>query len=346
MFDIIRIVVDFAAFYAIYLMLSVSLELEYGETGISNFGKAMFFAAGAFTAGALVIRLAGPIAGLIISESELKLRSVYYSTLVSRYFAAHPGVALAILFLMLILGALFGAVLGYLASYPAIRLREDYLGITLIAASELVRVIGRNYDPLIGGTLGTAVPDPFAWLMGRQREIVVSTFMMIIALTSFIVTASLSRSPFGRLLRAVRDSETAAEALGKDVVKVRMKSLMIGSAIAGAAGVLYAFYMGFVHADDFNPIKTFIVWVMVIIGGSGNIWGAAIGTFVYLLIDRGIALVKHQFTLPFDINYVSYAVLGTLLVAVLMFRPEGLLPEKPLSTIPRKILKMRVKAQK
>lgn len=329
MVDLIRLLLDFAAFYSLYLMLSLSLNLEYGYTGIPNFGKVMFFALGAFVTGSLAARLVAPLAGVDLSAIDYRLNNVLVGTLVTQYFAAHPHVAVAVLVLMMVLGALIGLAFGWLASYPAIRLREDYLGMTLIVAGELVRVVGRNYDPLIGGTLGVFVPNPFSWMGGVTMDVVRSGFMLSVALLVWLFVGRITASPFGRMMKAIRESELAAEVLGKDVVKTRMMVLMMGSAIAGLAGSLYAFYIGEVHADDFAPIRTFTIWVMVIIGGAGNNLGAAAGALLYLLIDRFLAIVKHQMVVPFDVNYLSYILFGIVLILVLMYSSEGMIPEKP-----------------
>jgi len=327
--DIVRFFLSLAAFYSIYLLLSISLNLEYGFTGIPNFGKVMFWAGGAFITGALASRVIAPFIGIPWKYIEkFKLYHAIVSTQVSIFFAEEPEVGVAILILMLIIGALTGAFLGWIASYPAIRLREDYLGITLIASGELLRIIARNYDPLICGTYGVMVPDPFHWASGSLREAMTVTLMMCISLLIFYILENLIKSPFGRLLKAIRDNELAAEAMGKDVVKIRMRVLMLGSAIAAIAGVLYAFYSGTVQPDDFIPVKTFIVWVMVILGGAGNNKGAALGALLYLAIDRTIIQIKNFFPMPFDVNNLAYILISIMFILVLMYRPEGLIPEE------------------
>ncbi len=330
MIDPLRLLIDFAAFYSIYLILSTSLNLEYGYTGIPNFGKVLFFAGGAFVVGSLTARMLAPLAGVDLSAMDYKTNNVLVSSLVTSFLSSQPALSLAVLLSMLVLGALVGALLGWLASYPAIRLREDYLAMTLVVAGELLRIVALNYDPLVCGTLGVAVPNPYSFLGGIALDAFRSGFMLCTALVVWLATERLVNSPFGRLLRAVRDNELAAEALGKDVVKVRMTVLVLGSAMAGLAGALYAFYIGIVHPDDYEPIRTFVVWVMVVIGGAGNNLGAAIGALLYLLVDRVIAIAKYYMPpLPFDINYLSYIALGAILVLVLMYKPEGFVPERP-----------------
>ena len=340
-FDPLRFLLDLMAFYSIYLLLSVSLNLEFGYTGIPNFGKVLFFAGGGFVVGGLATRLGLVLAGMGVPDVDrFRIYNVRLGTMVSRFLARDPYSALLIFVSLLVLAVLVSAALGFLASYPAIRLREDYLGMTLVVSGELVRNIGKNYAPLICGTLGVFVPDPFASLRGLARDVGKVAVMMALALATWYLVERLVNSPFGRLLRAIRDNELAASAMGKDVVRVRMVVLMIGSAIAGLAGALYAFYSGSVHADDYMPIRTFLVWVMVIIGGAGNNLGAALGALVYVTVEKLIMIFKHSIPAPFDINYLSYIILGVILILTLMFRPEGLLPEKPGG--PVRLLRRRV----
>ncbi|RLG74164.1 MAG: branched-chain amino acid ABC transporter permease [Thermoprotei archaeon] len=328
--DPIRFMIDLTAFFSIYLMLSISLNLEYGYTGIPNFGKVLFFAGGAFIAGAVITRLLLIIIGL--SSKNYCSFNVLYASEVTKYLAENPLLSILIFVTMLLAGCIVGGLLGYVASYPAIRLKETYLGITLLASGELLRIVARNYDPLICGTLGVSVPDVFAWIPASIKEFVQVLIMLGIALSTWFFVEKLTRSPLGRLIRAIRDNEIAAESYGKDVVKVRMKILVLGSAIAGIAGVLYALYVRSVHADDFMPLRTFIIWVMIIIGGVGNNIGAALGSFIYVSTERLIMQYKHYIVAPFDVNYLSYIFFGIVLILILMFKPKGLLPEKPSKT--------------
>ena len=328
----VRFFIDLLAFFSIYLMLSTSLNLEFGYTGIPNFGKVLFFAGGAYVVGAVTSRLVAYIAG--IHFTDFPSEHVAVATEATKFLSREPLLAISIFIMMIILGAIVGGVLGYIASYPAIRLREDYLGITLLAFGELVRIIARNYDPLICGTLGVSVPSIFSYIPEPEtRELVKIGVMIVIAISSWFFVSKITNSPFGRLLRAIRENEEAARSLGKDIERIRMKTLIVGSAIAGIAGALYAFYTGYVQADDFVPIKTFVVWIMVMIGGPGNNLGAIVGAFTYLFIEKFVMFVKSYIEAPFSIVYLAYITLGIILILILMFKPEGMLPERPIRTI-------------
>ncbi len=339
MIDVFVLILDFLAFFSIYLILSISLNLEYGYTGIPNFGKVLFFAGGAFTVGALASRIIAPLVGVNLAEIDFVKYNAFLGIKVTNFFAENPHIALLMFIALLALAMIVGAILGYLASYPAIRLREDYLGMVLVVSGELARIVGKNYDPLICGTFGVFVPDPFSWA-GRLQSIIRVAVMLAIAYLAFLTVEKLSRSPYGRVLRAIRDNEVAADAYGKNIVKVRMQVLVIGSALAGLAGALYAFYMGTVHPDDYSPLKTFVVWIMVIMGGRGNNTGAAVGALIYLLVNRTISFIKHWLCAPFDVNYLSYLIFGAIIILILIYKPQGLIPEKPSETLDfRKYLK-------
>lgn len=329
---ILMFALSIGTLYSIYLILATSMELEYGELGLPNFAKAAFFAVGAFAVGALSVRLGAFLAG-ITWEGEFKLKSYYYTTLVSSSITRNPLIGLIIFVVPMIVALVVAMALGVLASYPALRLPEDYLAISLIAFSELVRIITRNYEPLIGGTFGAGVPDFLAWLDSPWRELAKLCISSSVAVCVWVAYRKLSTSPFGRTLRAIRDDEVAAKAFGKDVAKLRAWTMAIGSGMAALAGVLYAFYMGSVNPDDFTVSKTFLVVLMVVLGGRGNPLGPPIGAAVYLLVDRIITFAKHLIPVPFDVNYVSYIVLGIVLIAIIMRRPGGLIPEKPPITV-------------
>jgi len=330
--ELFSFLLGLAAFYSIYQMLALSLNLEYGYGGLPNFGKVMFFAGGAFVTGALLTRLVALSLGappdMVWDVSKFKIYNTLLATRGSGYLATNPLLALTLFALMLILGAGVGALLGILASYPAVRLREDYLGVTLIVSGELLRIVARNYEPLVCGTLGVSVPNLFAWA-GTYSELIKVGSMVAVSTATVLLINIMVNSPYGRALRAMRDQEAAAASLGKDVVLLKIKTLAVGSAIAGAAGSMYAMYLGAVVADEFTPLKTFIVWLMVVMGGAGNNAGACLGALTYIGIDRALTLFKHLIPLPFDVNYLYYTVMGVALILLLMYRPEGILPERP-----------------
>jgi len=339
--------IDLIATFAVYLIISLSLNLEFGYAGIPNFGKVLAVAGGAFTVGFFPGRIVawllgiGPGLDYIAHNAEIV-------TQVNQVLKNDPTFALALFSATLIIAGIIGAALGFIACYPAIRLREDYLGITLLAMGEAIRVIGYNYPPIIGGTLGVMVPDPFAWAE-ELRYTVISLAMLGISILALFYLERFVRTPLGRMLRAIRDNENVAESLGKDVTRVRMKTIIMSSVIGSIGGALYAFYTsGVISLAYHRATWTFWPWVMVILGGAANNVGAVLGTFTFVTVRKLITFYKEQLTplIPFSVVWLDFLLLGVALILIQMYRPEGIVPEKPTFTLDFKKLKKTVESSK
>ena len=355
---ILLFVIDLVAVFAAYLIVTVSLNLEFGYTGIPNFGKVLPFAAGAFAAGSFPGRLLAELSGLprgieayasneilatcvrefafrkpqVLTYLNYVEDNVVVTTCLTKLLQSSPLLSISVLLLTLLVAAAVGATLGYVSSYPAIRLREDYLAMTLLAMAELVSVVGYNYPEIVGGTLGVSLPDPYAWVGGERRFLLATVALAVMALITFFYMERVSLSPFGRVMKAVRDGELASEALGKDVVRLRQKVLIIASALAGIGGALWAFYLGGVISTGYDRVTwTFWPWVMVIIGGAANNLGVVLGTGIFVTSRKLIDFYKFALEpyLPFSVVWVDRLALGILLIFMLIVRPEGILAEKP-----------------
>jgi branched-chain amino acid transport system permease protein len=331
--DLVKFSIDFVQFYALYLAISLTVNLEFGYTGIPNFGKVLYIAAGASVAGSIAGRVAAWYFN-IDTHGDFITYSTQVITQVDSHMGSAPFFAVELLLLGLLIAALVGAALGYLSSYPAIRLREDYLGMFLLVTGSFYQIFLRSFDPLVGGTQGIFVPDPYFYFTSTLglRDLVSALVMAAFALCVFAYAERVGRSPLGRMLKAVRDSEDAAMALGKDVVKSRRNMLIIGSAISGMAGALVTFYSASVGADTWTRFFwTFFPWLIVIIGGAGNNFGTAVGAAVFAALTKGLEQSKPflQPYVPFDVNWLQYLVLASLLVVIMLVRPQGLIPEKP-----------------
>ncbi len=338
--DVVTFSVDLLIIYTIYLVVSLTLNLEAGFSGIPNFGKAMFVAGGAAVAGSVSGRLSAFIVGISYSGDY----SNSAPSIINRLNAAlstNPVLSVEILLLGLALAAGIGAGLGYLASYPAIRLREDYLGMLLLASAQFFQIFLRSYPPVIGGVQGIEIPDFFGWANTGvgSRDIVILGVVALFAVLVFVYFERIARSPLGRTLRAIRDNEVAARALGKDDVAIRKRVIVVASAISGIAGALLTFYVESVGPDTWSRQDwTFPFWVIIILGGVANNSGVAIGAFAYTfllkVIDRGKFLLE-GFLPSTTFNYLQYLAFASLLILVLALRPEGILPEKSSMTMKR-----------
>jgi branched-chain amino acid transport system permease protein len=328
--DPARFLIDLLAFFAIYSTIAISLNLEYGFCGIPNLGKVLFFAAGAFTVGGIFSRLTVWVFGLNVAGLDFTRDNAFIVSQATITLSDKPIMAVGLFVLMLLMGASVGGILGFVASYPAIKLREDYLGIMLLIAGELWRYIGQYYDPMVGGTLGVGVPNPFSWITNSaMRDFVDLGVLVGLAVLSWFIVEKFIRAPFGRMLRAVRDHEEASEAFGKNIIRVRMNTLIVGSAIAGLAGAMYAFYVGGVIAADFTTTWTFLVILMVTIGGTSNNIGSMLGSFIYVATFALIRQYKYYISAPFDLNYLATMIFGFVLLIMLIRKPDGILPETP-----------------
>jgi len=289
-------VCDLIVYIGIFGIVSLSLNLEFGFAGLANFGKVAFFLTGAYTY-ALLSQIGVPF------------------------------------YLCLIASALISAIFGLLISLPALRLRADYLAIAILAFGEILRLIMKSEKWLAGGNWGIAVSPIFPWagshLIYRLENIGLVGFCLVIC---FLVVQLLANSPYGRAMRAIREDEVAAEALGKDRAKFKAQALMLGSAMAGLAGGLYAQYLQYALPSMFMPMVTFTVWIMVLLGGPANNWGVLLGAGLVEIFDRGTNIAKDYLTLPIDPSNLQYILFGALIILVLLYRPQGLLKESKIKT--------------
>jgi branched-chain amino acid transport system permease protein len=335
--DLAATLIALLTYFGIAALMAISLNLEYGVAGIPNFGQAFFVSIGAYTAALTYTRLLPLLAGQSVIDScgatlaqALQLRSDIMRSL--------PAVALGNFVITLIIAALAGGVIGYLASYLILRLKQEwYLALVLLVGGETVRIFVRGYEPIICASNGiSGIAGPFAWLENTQAaSVLFALLVLVFAAATFWYSEKLVRSPFGRLLKAVRENEQVALSLGKNVARIRAQVMFIGSAIAAVAGVLFALNLGFVSTNDYIVTMTLDVWVMVVLGGLGSSRGALIGALLITVLDRVTAVTAIQLNrsgIELEFNYARYIFFGLILLLMLRFRPQGLLPETPFTT--------------
>jgi branched-chain amino acid transport system permease protein len=297
--------IEYLAYLAImtgiYGILSLSLNLQYGFTGLANFGHVAFFCLGAYTSTLIVVLVKGP-------------------------------------FILGLLGGIIAAGLfGWLISVPTANLKEDYWAIVTLAAAEIVRLFFLNEDwifgkgPYHGGAFGIGgIPRPLQSWFSATTYSFFYLFIVIffLALTYFVVRL-LTNSPFGRVLKAMREGDDLPLAMGKDVRKFRMKAMAIGGAMGGLAGSLVAHYWSFIDPYQFMPIETFVVWAMVVVGGKGNNMGALVGAVIIQFFYISTRFLKDF--IPIDAQVLAslrMVLIGVLIVLVMLFMKEGLVKEK------------------
>jgi branched-chain amino acid transport system permease protein len=294
----------------IYALFTLGLQLNVGFSGIINFGQAGFMAVGAYSMGLLVVD-----AGL-------------------SFWLAMP--------LAMVIAVAFGLLVGL----PSVRLRADYLAIATIAAAEIVRLFANSARDLTGGNQGfsCAEDDPTNCYDATWRDeiedpaldsveglgwtdapdlfpLFVAVWVAVIVVTGLLYLAQ--RTPWGRVLRAVREDEDAARALGKNTFAYKLQSLSISAAIAAIAGFFLALNLSSINPASFDPLFTFIGYGILVLGGLANYWGIAVGSILmWLLIEgsRQVELVPN----PEKQAALRFIFVGLLLILLMAFRPQGL----------------------
>jgi branched-chain amino acid transport system permease protein len=278
---------------AISALVGLALNLQWGVAGLVNFGVVGFVALGAY-ATALLAPALGWFAAMIAAAA---------------------------------LCAILSAVLALLS----IRLEENYLAIVTIGFGEVVRILLLNESWLTGGALGIAdIPRPFVNLVSPAHyDIVLLCFSLALAALMFVLLEILVRSPFGRVLRAVRDDATVAAALGKPVLLLRVKAFAIGGAVMGLAGALHAFYLTYIDPSQFTSIITAYAFMAVIAGGRGSNIGLLFGAATIMALLEAARFLKDAIQV-IDGTQLAALRLGSIgvgIVLLLILRPQGLFPE-------------------
>jgi branched-chain amino acid transport system permease protein len=233
-----------------------------------------------------------------------------------------------------ILGAMLTAgVLAAVVGWPTLRLRDDYLAIATIGIAETLRLVLKNEAWLTNGVHGIRdIPRPLQDLFSTTYDRFYLGLLVGMLLCVYLASERLVRSPWGRVLKAIREDEVVADSLGKNSFRYKLQALVLGAMIMGLGGSFYAHYVRYISPDTFDPLMgTFIVWVMVIAGGSGNNRGVVLGAAVIWYLwsfseDMVMRLLPPQLeTRASDLRVI---VIGLVLQAILLKRPQGLLPER------------------
>jgi branched-chain amino acid transport system permease protein len=264
----------------------MSLDLVVGHTGILSVAHAAFFGVGAYSA-------------------------AIGSTRYGASFVSCLSVAVGI-----------GIVTSFLLSVPSLRIRNDYFVIVTFSFQIIMTSIFTNWISMTRGPLGiSGIPQPT--ILGITIRSEISFLLLGIALCSVVWGAivSVALSPFGRVLHAVREDEVLAEALGKNVLRFKVIAFALSAACASAAGVIYAYYMGFVDPTSFTVMDSILLISMVIIGGAGSIWGPGAGALLLVLLPEALRFLGLSSQVAADIRQITY---GLMLVLIIAVRPKGI----------------------
>jgi branched-chain amino acid transport system permease protein len=331
--DILIPISGFVTFFAVYLLVSLALNLQQGYTGIPNLGLFLSIIVGAVVTAILPSRLAMVIYS-VPPELNFIEDNAQVVALLNVHLAGDPLTSTGLLLLTIIAAAGAGMLTGYLTSFFVRRLDETYLAVFLLALAEAARTIGTYYRPLAGGNFGISMPNFIGWFGAEPANYYLGLFVVIssVSVLIFFLTERLCHSPFGRLLRSIREDELTAKTVGKDTTRVKMIVMALSSGILAVAGVLNTTRQAAAVIPTYDRIDfTFWPWLMVIVGGSGNNLGALLGTISLISLRRVLIYMKPYLSphLPFSPIWFEHILLGIILLFVMFRRPEGLIPEKP-----------------
>jgi branched-chain amino acid transport system permease protein len=285
----------------IYTIFTLGLQLNVGFTGIFNFGQAAFMAIGAYAM------------AILTTETSI---SFWLSLPIS-----------------ILIAIAFGLVVGL----PSLRLRTDYFAIATIAAAEAIRLFALNARELTGGAQGTfgfsddwdSISETIeGWIVDLGWSDVPTLFPLFLVVWGFalllmLVLSRVQVTPWGRVLRAVREDEDAARALGKNAFVYKLQSLALSATLGAIAGFFLALNLKFVVPDEFVPVVTFIGYACLILGGLANYWGVAVGAVILWTVLEGLRFLE----LPLSetrIAALRFIILGLVLIGLMAFRPQGM----------------------
>ncbi len=300
---------------------ALALNMQWGQTGLFNAGVAAFVGIGAYVFGMFST---GYIAPTLVSGIPIT--------------PGHWGPPVPVdLILSAVIAMAIPAVIGILIAIPTVNLRADYLAIATLAFAEIIRLVFKNESELTGGDQSlNGIPRPFAAFIPAGSPLSDFTFLIIaivVMVGVLVVLNYLYASPWGRSLKALREDEDAAEAVGKSTFLLKLGATGIGCAVMGLAGALTASFARTVSPQDFLPFYTFTVYVIVILGGSGNNRGVIAGAYLFYLFEWGAVEIQ---SLPLGIPsswatpiiYLQTIIIGLLLILFILFRPAGIIPER------------------
>ena len=308
---------------AYFALAAIGLNIHFGYTGLLNFGMAGFMTVGAY--------------GLGVSVA-------YYG------WPWPVGV---------LVGILASVVFALLLGFPTLRLRADYLAIVTIAAAEIIRIAMRAtaLRDITGGSNGingfssgfydlNPFSDGVSINLGlfnldfRADQLWILTVGWALVLLAVLFTWLLMRSPWGRVVKAVREDEDAVRSLGKNAYSVKMQSLVIGGVLGGIGGMVFVLGQGSVQPSpqDLGTPKTFFIWVAMILGGAGTIWGPVIGSMIFsgllAFTDSALRNAEAEDLLPealidgVQVGQMRFILMGLGLMLLMIFRPQGIFGNK------------------
>ena len=292
----------------IYAVLTLGLNIQWGFTGLFNAGVAGFFAIGAYTT-----------AILTSASSDRHVGG----------FGLPAGAGMAA-------AMIASALIAWAVARICIRLRSDYLAIATLGIAEIFRLVLKNEVWATNGARGISrIPKPFEDLPEPWNQVGMLLLVLAIVLVLYGLLERARRAPWGRVMAAIRENEAAARAAGKDVERLRIEAFILGAALMGLGGALMAHHIKFIEPNAAEPVSaTFLVWVMLVIGGSANNRGAILGAILVWTIwsTAEILTARLPAELALKAAYLRIFLVGLALQFILQKYPGGIFRERRLRT--------------
>ena len=307
--------VGFVIMAGIYAIFALGLNIHWGFTGLFNIGIAGFFALGAYTAALLTTQPPDPAQFEDFRFGGNWSEIGYLDLGFDLWF-----------FLGIAAAAVVCGVIALVIGYVTLRLRDDYLAIATLGIAETVRLFFLNEKWVANGSKGLyRIPEFLGHVVAPENYDYLYLAVVLVALgIVFLAAQRAVQSPWGRVLRGIREDETAAAASGKDVFRFKLQAFILGAVIMGIGGALFAHHIRFLSPLTFDPLlATFVIWAMLMVGGSGNNRGAVLGAFVVWGIWTGTQFLPGFFADP----NLRFFMIGVLIVAAILLRPGGILGE-------------------
>jgi branched-chain amino acid transport system permease protein len=273
----------------VYIILTLSLNLILGFTGIPALGHIAFSCVGAYT-----------------------------SSLLALNYGVSPWIGLLI-------GACIASILGIIVGLPSIRLKGDYLALATFGLGVIIHSVSKNWVDLTRGPMGLPGIPKFS-LFGFELQPVWSYLMLIVVFVAMtgLTIKRIAYSPFGRVLRSIRDDEIASLSIGTNVNKYKLMVFVIGAFFAGIAGSLYAHYITFIDPSSFTVMESISVLLMVVFGGMGNLKGSFIGALILVIFPEILRLIGLPSSVAAPLRQMIY---GLILIVLMLKRPQGIIGE-------------------
>lgn len=295
----------------IYAIMALGLNVQWGLTGLFNLSGIAFMAIGAYTVAILTVGAPNP------SEQYIFNGSIQAPFVVAVLVA-------------MVVCAVGSTIVGLLA---LTRVRSYYFAIITLAIGQIAYTVVNVYQPLANGYYGiVGIPQPFFDIAPGGYQNYPYFFLALclgVLAVVFLVVERMRKSPFGRVLRAVREDQIAASAFGRNVVLLQLRAFVIGSVILGLGGALLSVYVGAFTPGEWSLVESFLLYSAVFLGGSGNNYGALLGALMVVgIINEGPNFVRIPFLTDQQILTLQAIASALLLIVVLAFRRQGVLPER------------------